>query len=269
MAHLVSDEVREPVVRSSRAVRLRAEGRWPEDIDLWHVSFDFDGARLDEAPFLDTAERERAARFHQLADQVRFASTRSVLRELLGHYLRIDPAAVPLVVSGRGKPELAGSACGRLSFNVSHSGDHALIAISSRRTVGIDIERIDAAINWRELAALVCTPSERQAIEGSSSEIQPVQFFRCWTAKEALLKALGLGITAGLLALRVDPREERSCGQPQVVDGAHAFEGARALRYGWLPDIDGYLGCLAYECDTGACSPKFAEPQSNANSEKK
>ncbi|POR51572.1 4'-phosphopantetheinyl transferase [Paraburkholderia eburnea] len=244
MADPFSDAARERGIDASRAVPLMARGRWPQEIDVWHLRFDFAGAQPGEVPFLSAAERAKAARFLQLPDQIRSAATRSVLRELLGHYLKMNPADVPLVVASRGKPMLADSLDVALSFNVSHSGDHALIAISRRHAVGIDIERIDTTIDWRGLARLVCTPVEKQAIETAPPQLQAAQFFRCWTAKEALLKALGLGITDGLLALRVDPRTE---APPQVADGAYAFDGARAMNYRWIEDIDGYLGCLAFD----------------------
>ncbi|MBB3257763.1 4'-phosphopantetheinyl transferase [Paraburkholderia bannensis] len=239
-----------PLNDSARRLRVYANGRWPDDIDVWHLHFDFDNASPDSMPFLDATERAKAARYVRLADQVRFAATRSALRALLGEALKMDPRDVPLVVSERGKPMLADTSGGAISFNVSHSGDHALIVLSQRRGVGVDIERIDEAIDWRGLARLVCTPEERQAIEGAPHALQPAHFFRCWTAKEALLKTLGLGITEGLQALRVD-----LCVQtpgafpapPQVLKDVHGCVGARALQYRWIEEIDGFFGCLAFE----------------------
>lgn len=255
MTYPLSDETPEQGASATRTLRLNANGRWPDDIEVWHLRFDFEGPRADAMPFLDAAERAKAARFMRLPDQVRFASTRSVLRELLGEALGMHPRDVPFVVSERGKPMLADSPGSPLSlsplyFNVSHSGDHALIALSRRRGVGVDIERINAAIDWRGLARLVCTTDERQAIEDVPPAFQPAQFFRCWTAKEALLKTLGLGITEGLLALQVDLRKQASAAfpaPPQVVKDAHGCEGAQALQYRWIEEVDGYFGCLAFE----------------------
>jgi 4'-phosphopantetheinyl transferase len=240
----------DPLNDSARRLRVNANGRWPDDVDVWRLRFDFQDARPGEMPFLDAAERAKAARYMRLPDQVRFASTRSALRALLGEALGMDPRDVPLVVSERGKPMLADSLGNTLSFNVSHSGDHALIALSQRRGVGVDIERINESIDWRGLARLVCTPEERQAIEDAPHPLQPAQFFRCWTAKEALLKTLGLGITEGLLALRVDLRGQTPRAfpaPPQVVRDTHGCAGARVLQYRWIEEIDGYFGCLAFE----------------------
>jgi 4'-phosphopantetheinyl transferase len=136
-----------------------------------------------------------------------------------------------------------------LSFNVSHAGDHALIALSRVREVGIDIEQHNASIDWRGLARLVCTPAERQALDSAPPPSQAALFMRCWTAKEALLKTLGLGIAHGLQALSVDLAG--GCGvdaaaSPEVVGSAVEFGAASQLQYRWLDDVPGYACCLAF-----------------------
>jgi 4'-phosphopantetheinyl transferase len=235
---------------SSRAVQIAARGGLPDDIGVWHVPLRFTGNCASDMPFLDAEERAKATRFRNTADQVRFSLTRSVLRELLGVFLGIDPVQVKIRTTSRGKPELASSIRGRLLFNVSHSGAHALIAISRKRVVGVDIELVDKAIAWRELATLVCTPGERKMIEVSMPDTQHEEFYRCWTAKEALLKALGLGITENLLALTIDLRAvERTSLSPQVAAEAHALDALRAMKCCWIRDIPDYSACLAYETD--------------------
>lgn len=127
-------------------------------VRLWQL--DVEGAALcvdGLAP--DEVARCRCYR-HQI-DRVRFATTRRVLRTLLGQHLGLAPAAVALVTAAHGKPVLA---AGTLQFNVSHAGRYALIAISDCTPVGVDIERIDAA-----------TPE-------------------LWSCQEAALKAWGCGI---------------------------------------------------------------------------
>ncbi len=74
--------------------------------------------------------------------------------------------------------------------------------------------------------------------------LQRQSFFRCWTAKEALLKTLGLGITEGLRALKIDPAGD-GLRRP-VVNGEVVFAGARTLQYHWLNDLPGYVGCVAF-----------------------
>lgn len=245
MGHRDIDHAQQASDATAGARLLAANGRWPADVEVWHVPLEI-ATSPAETPFLDESERARAMRYRQPADRVRFATTRSVLRVLLASYMRINPDWLTFVATARGRPELAGAAGGAVSFNVSHAGDHALIAVSRRRRVGIDIERLDRTIDWRELATLVCTDSERGALEGAAAEQQAVLFFRCWTAKESLLKALGLGITEGLQALSFDLKLDEAEGACAHVTRAE-FADARALACRWLDDVPGYVGCLAYD----------------------
>lgn len=234
-----------PVVKglgmTGQAVQLEANRRWPADVDVWHVAMPRADAPLD-ASLLDDAERARAAAYRQPGDRVRFTVTRATVRELLGRYLDAAPASLCFTAGMRGRPELRGFP--DISWNVSHSGEHALIAVSGARTVGIDIERIDSALDWRELTGLVCTAEELATLMREPVWLQRQSFFRCWTAKEALLKALGLGITEGLRALAVDPAGDGA--QRAAVSGDLRFARARHFQYHWLTDISGYMGCIAY-----------------------
>ncbi|WP_157766688.1 4'-phosphopantetheinyl transferase family protein [Caballeronia sordidicola] len=220
-------------------------GRWPADIDVWHIALELDRSPAD-IPFLDDDEQARTMRYRLRADQIRFAETRSVLRELLAGYMRSDPVTVRFALSARGKPKLDAATAAGLSFNVSHAGAHALIAVSRRRNVGVDIEQVDETLDWRELAMLACTDDERCSLEEVTGGQQHALFFRCWTAKEALLRALGLGITEGLQALTVDLLDGVETTSPGVVAQASQFAEAKGLTCCWLDDVPGYAGCLAY-----------------------
>lgn len=228
--------------------RLAAEGRWPEDVEVWQVALDLTRplASVRYLSFLSEDERARATRYRRHEDQVRFAVTRSALRQLLAEASGIDPARLRFELSDRGKPRLADSA--RLSFNVSHAGERALIAFSPVREVGIDIEQVDVTLDWRELSPLVCTAAERRALDALPPALQPERFFRCWTAKEALLKALGLGIAERLQALTIDlsKPDETGASPSVIVEGTRCDDAATKLRFRWLDVDPGYLGCLAY-----------------------
>jgi len=204
------------------------------------------GAGVD-ASVLDPDELERAARYRRPADRVRFAATRSALRELLGDRLGVDPASLRLTTGRHGRPELA-HPHGGLSFNVSHAGEHALIAISQKRRVGVDIERIDPGLDWRALVDLVCTADEqRRWITGPATPLQREQFFRCWTAKEALLKAVGLGIADGLRALVIDPAGDDMQRPSPGLPEDRRFADAANFLCRWLTDFAGYVGCVAFD----------------------
>lgn len=227
---------------TKRPVLLRIDRRWPAEVDIWHVVMPF-GEPVDIPTLrLDEAERQRASRYLHEEDRIRFAVTRSTLRHLLGRYLDVNPLALEFVTTRHGRPELA-SLSGPM-FNVSHAGEHALIAISREFDVGIDVEFVNAAIDWRELAALVCTLDEQRLLDMAPRGLQNSHFFQCWTAKEALLKALGVGIAEGLQAISVVPGAVGS-QSPLVRDGS-AFAKARSLTFHWIMDIPGYMACIAH-----------------------
>ncbi len=228
---------------AQQVVRLEAAGRWPGDVEVWHVAIPPCDSRVDDS-VLEAAEHERASRYRQDADRVRYKVTRAALRQLLGDRLGVDAASLQFATARNGRPELAGAASA-LSFNVSHSGEHALIAVSVGGLVGVDVEHVDPRLNWQELLDLVCTDSEQRALRGEPVWCQRHAFFRYWTAKEALLKAVGLGIAEGLHAVAVQRLDDGV--QSPVVPESGVFARAADLRYHWLTDIPGYMGCVAFD----------------------
>jgi 4'-phosphopantetheinyl transferase len=202
-------------------IPIPTAGRWPADVELWRVELSLDADTADACRCLAASEIERMARYAQHADRVRFAVARSVLRGILGAHLGRDPAQFQFEVGKYGRPSLV--AHPGLSFNVSHSGERVLVALSAVRTVGVDIEAIDPALDWRPLLDLVCAPEEARRI-GTVRE-----FYRCWTAKEALLKATGVGIGEGLKSIDVTSAQVPS-----------------QLRFICLDELDGYSAAMAF-----------------------
>lgn len=142
-----------------RRARMESTGRWPDDVQIWNVRMPPSLADADIA-LLDRSERERAARFHRKADRVCYATTLAMPRTLLGKRIGIEPSALQFSATSRGKPELAHGVDDG-TFNVSHSGEHALIAISGTGELGIDIERSGTEVDWRGLVDAVCTDPAR------------------------------------------------------------------------------------------------------------
>ena len=130
------------------------------------------------------------------------APRRAPLRDVLGTALGIVPRAVAIVVDASGRPSLDGAHRASLDFNVSHAGDHALIAWAA---VGVDIECCNRATDWRALTREVCAPAESAYLDSLPPAERAGAFMRVWSAKEALLKALGTGIVGGLSAFAVMP----------------------------------------------------------------
>ncbi|HEX3240359.1 MAG TPA: 4'-phosphopantetheinyl transferase superfamily protein [Solirubrobacterales bacterium] len=159
------------------------------EVHLWLV--ELDAEREPPAEPLSTAERERAERLRDPAAGRRWATSRWALREVLGRYLGQAPGAVALALGEHGKPELAGERPG-LEFNLSHSGDLALVAVAGA-AVGVDVERIDPDRDFLSLAKRALDGEAVEAIASSPEELRAAAFYAAWTAHEARLKCGGGG----------------------------------------------------------------------------
>ncbi len=147
---------------------------------------------------LSAQERARAERFGTALLRGRWIAGRATLRSLLGHALGLDPSAVRLRRGVRGRPELDGDYA--VDFNVSHTGDTALIAIATGiqdgTRIGIDVERGERRVNADGLARKFLTERERAEIALVASDVRRQRFLRLWTCKEAMSKATGDALSA-------------------------------------------------------------------------
>jgi 4'-phosphopantetheinyl transferase len=169
-------------------------------------------------------ERERADRFHFEVDQRRAVIGRGYLRLLLGQILDRPANKLQFEYDEFGKPSLIPNQGLPLQFNVSHSGDMILIAITIGRAVGVDVERIRTDFDPDEIAARFFSANECKILASLAGPVRYKAFFACWTRKEAYLKARGVGLSLPLdqfdvsflpdeqprlLATRPDPAEAR------------------------------------------------------------
>jgi 4'-phosphopantetheinyl transferase len=121
-----------------------------------------------------------------------------VLHQVLARYLDTTPDGIELEAGPHGKPKLKGEA--RLRFNLSHSGDLAVVAVALDREVGIDVERIDPDRDALALAQRALPPEDAAAVATATPAERPGVFHAAWTRYEAAAKCLGTG-------LRIDPTE--------------------------------------------------------------
>jgi 4'-phosphopantetheinyl transferase len=149
---------------------------------------------------LDAGERARAERFRRPEDRRSFVAARAALRTLLGAALGADAADFTFAVNAFGKPQLTGSP---VAFNVSHSGHIALIALTSGVDVGVDVEHVRIIPERADLARRFFHVEEAAELASVPEGEANAAFFRCWTRKEAVAKALGLGLNAKLDRYRV------------------------------------------------------------------
>jgi 4'-phosphopantetheinyl transferase len=174
-----------------------------DTLDVWAVRLD--DARLSEcAATLSADELRRADAYLIDAPRRRFVATRAALRQLLGSYIAVPAHNVTIEVEENGKPWLAD--CGStmdIRFNVAHSADLALLAFTRDREVGIDVERLRAVERCEQLALRYYHPEEIDEVLSAAADSRDERFLRCWTGKEAVVKALGSGIASGLALFRV------------------------------------------------------------------
>ncbi len=166
------------------------------EVHVWRASLSPSPSLLAQlSGLLSPDEQERAARFHFDRDRSRFVAARGVLRMILGDCLHTDPAALQFQYEKSGKPDLAAPHQERgLCFNVTHSGDWALYALTLSRRIGIDLEHARVMPEMLDIAQRFFAPEEFAELCSLPAELQPAGFFRCWTRKEAYLKAIGEGL---------------------------------------------------------------------------
>ena len=163
------------------------------EVHVWRI-------QLDQPPevverfwgTLDEAERARAGRFHFEKHRQNFVVGRGVLRLLLGRYLETRPEEVRFEYGAQGKPALS---AGSLRFNASHSGELAVYAFVNDCDVGIDVELIKGDFETEEIAERFFSASEIDVLRALPLTDKPAGFFRCWTRKEAYIKAIGSGLS--------------------------------------------------------------------------
>ncbi|MEO5355203.1 MAG: 4'-phosphopantetheinyl transferase superfamily protein [Magnetococcus sp. XQGC-1] len=185
-----------------------------QEIHLWQRPLRLganEGERLHALLSLD--EQQRAQRLHLEQDRRAFVAVRGTLRLLLGHYGQQPPARLRFRYSQEGKPFLEGEGPS-LAFNVTHSGEWALFAISREGDVGIDLEQVRPITPERclRLARRFFSSREADALEALPVGTIHAAFFACWTRKEAYIKCRG-GTLAHLLAqcvVNVDPDQPAS-----------------------------------------------------------
>ena len=165
------------------------------DVHVWRVSLAQPPAAVAElARTLSDDERARAARFHFDRDRTAYTIARGTLRTLLGRYLAHPPAQLAFGYRDKGKPYLLAPA-GDLRFNLSHSGQLALLAFGRDRELGVDIEKRRPLSDLVSLARTSFSPNEYAAFLRLPASDQQHAFFACWSRKEAFIKATGEGVS--------------------------------------------------------------------------
>lgn len=183
-------------------------------IHVWQIDLLADAALISECrAVLDPAEQERAARYLADVHRQRFIVARSSLRLLLGRYLGRDPRDVAFAYNAHGRPQistpLSATPMPPLAFNLSHSADTALLAVTRLPAVGIDLEFHRKPERIEDLAERFFAAAEVRQWRALPDELRVAGFFAGWSRKEAYIKAHGRGLNYPLdrFVISLDPRE--------------------------------------------------------------
>ena len=166
------------------------------ELHLWRIPLNIPTQKIDLLKkTLSADEIMRADRLLDPAKRENFIASRGSLRQILGQYLDLEPKEIPFEYGPKGKPFVKKDPLLDLSFNLSHSGDCAALAITAGIEVGIDIECIDPRLDYENLATQFFSLHERDRLMRFSPWRRRRGFYRIWTAKEAKLKCLGSGFS--------------------------------------------------------------------------
>jgi 4'-phosphopantetheinyl transferase len=167
----------------------------PDEVHLWAWTLQPAPRDLSaHVEILDRQEQERMRRFHFAADSARYAVAHASLRRIIGAYLNLAPQKLCFRNNPFGKPELTGETS--LKFSLTHSKSTAVLAVDRAQPVGVDVE--DVRPIEAEVADGHFSPAELSDLRGLQRDAWLTGFYRCWTRKEAILKAEGVGLSRAL-----------------------------------------------------------------------
>ena len=175
------------------------------EVEVWRLSLDGDMSLHARCLIvLSEAEKRRAAGFRAAEAGSRFVIAHGYLRHILAGYTGIDPGNLSFIVSEFGKPSLSFAAEGAgIRFNMAHSGDAALVAVSQGREVGVDIESVRRFDDLKVVARRSFSSRELDLLRSCEEDHYDEMFYRLWTRKEAYIKARGGGMSIELTAIDV------------------------------------------------------------------
>ncbi len=187
------------------------------EVHVWSTSLRVGESWQEELrAVLSIEELEKADRLIPTDKTEQSVVARATLRRLLARYTAVAAGALEFTYGGKGKPYLVGpEGAFRVSFNVAHSGDMALFAFARRGEIGVDLEHIRDDVDFLGVGQRFFSTSEYAVLADCDDEQVGLAFFRCWTRKEAYLKARGTGITVPLDGFDVTLR---SGDAPEIVE---------------------------------------------------
>lgn len=212
------------------------------EVDFWAFSIDpNDAVAMSFQSLLSTDEECRANRLRFQPLRNAFVICHGLLRHLLARYMGVDPASIQFRYQLRGKPVLINQI--GLSFNLSHTNGMMVCGVMKRCKIGVDVEALRPLDDLQELAERYFCPEERGELLSLPENERTSSFYRCWTRKEAYIKAIGAGLSTPLQSFCV------TLGLSETAKFLH-IKGDKNLAQSWnLLDIDlgaPYVAAVAY-----------------------
>jgi len=205
-----------------------------ENVDIWCIPLKMNEFKMNTfLKSLSDDEREKAGRLRFNHVKEAFIASRGLLRLILSTYLNIKPQDLEFRYGEHGKPFIQdGFGHGGLTFNMSHSHGMALYGVGLNRSVGVDIEKIRSDMSFENIAKRFFSPPEYEALLKLPPDQIETAFFRCWTRKEAYIKAKGAALSSSIKHFSVS----LAPGEPAALL-EHQLDAAEVTRWSIL-DLD-------------------------------
>ena len=174
----------------------------PGEIHIWSTTIDEQYAKLLTHSYLSVNEKRNAARFIYEIDAFLFSVRHNLLRIILGNYLNCDPTKIKFNSNHYQKPHIAHPKT-NIQFNISASSNRFVASFSLQHTIGVDIEVIRQIEDVKQLASDYFTVQESNWLESQPESMKTTAFFQLWSKKEALVKAIGKGLSIQLNTIDV------------------------------------------------------------------
>ncbi len=214
-------------------------------VHVWLNYMNIHQAKLKHLyPLLSDAEKARSEQFKFFKHRKHFIASHGFLHAVLANYLDTEAATIEFDYGDNGKPSIISEQNTRdIKFNLSHSGNLAILAVSNSFDVGIDIECIERKTDWRGISQRFFTHREQAEITRLTEDQQKAAFYQVWTRKEARMKVTGDG-------LKLPPGQFEVSVPPQSAAYLGRVDGSEDSNYPMLdivmpPMYTDYYACLA------------------------
>ncbi len=210
-------------------------------VHVWRADLRLPQSEIERLlPILSEDEHRRATSFRTSNHKDRFITARGTLRRILSLYLRIQPERILFTYGNHGKPKLSPEINkDRLQFNLSHSDDYAIYAVTADRKIGVDIEVVSPKRRHNRIPERFFHPQEISALRSLPKSQQLDAFYACWTRKEAYIKARELKLMSELnrFAVSLEPGK-----QATLIDVDQNPDNTDRWT---IMDINSFSGCRA------------------------